>query len=154
MAVNVVVSMAEGLSSVGRNEKGHETRFDTSVKGGGTDNAASPVEIMLQAACACGVMDVAGMLRKRQKNVVGLTIKASGERRDEEPRIFTKVHFIYRLTSPDATKEELDYCIKLSLDKYCSVSNTIKLAGAEMSYESEVIRGSAMSDVERASTPL
>lgn len=150
----VVVSLDKGMRSIGRNEAGHETVFDSTVKGGEPASAASPVQIMLEAAAACSIMDVAGMLRKRHKNVVGLTVEMRGERRDEEPRIFTSVHMIFRLVSPDATKEELDYCIKLSHEKYCTVSNTIKLAGAEITWESDISLEAAMSDVERAGQPI
>lgn len=150
----VVVSLDKGMRSIGRTEAGHETVFDTTVQGCGTASAASPVQIMLEAAAACSIMDVAGMLRKRKKNVVGLTVEASGKRRDEEPRIFTSVHMIFRLVSPDATKEELDYCIQLSHEKYCTVSNTIRLAGAEVTWESVISREAAMSDLDRATQSI
>lgn len=151
---NVVVTLDEGLRSIGRNDAGQETIFDTSIKGGGLGSAASPVQIMLEAAAACSIMDVAAMLRKRQKNVIGLTVEVSGERRDEDPKIFTSMHMIFRLTSPDATKEELDYCIQLSHDKYCTVSNTIKLAGAVITSESHIVSEPSLSDLERADQSL
>src|SRR5687768_7654464 len=123
--MNVIVSLDQAVRSIGRNEHGHETMFDTSVKGGGLGTAPSPVEHMLEAAGACMIMDIVPMLRKRQKNVIGLSVELSGVRREEHPRIFTSVHMIFRLTSPDASKEELDYCIKLSDEQYCSITNTI-----------------------------
>lgn len=154
MANMVIVTLDEGVRSLGRNEKGHETMFDTTVKGGGLDSAASPMEIMLEAAGACSIMDVVGMLRKRRRTVIGLTIELSGERRDVDPKIFTKVHMKYHLISPDATKEELDYCIHLSEEKYCSVAATLKLAGATLTWESDIERGESVSHLERATMSL
>jgi putative redox protein len=152
--MNVIVSLDQGIRSIGVNVSGNETIFDTSVKGGGTATAPSPVEHLLQAAGACMIMDIVPMLRKRKKNVIGLTIELEGERRAEHPRIFTSVHMIVRLSSPDATKEELDMCIALSDETYCSVTNTLKLAGASVTYESHVAREPALSDLERANQAL
>jgi putative redox protein len=154
MGHSVTVSLDQGLRSIGRTEKGHETVFDTSVQGGGMDSAASPVDTLLEAAGACSIMDIVGMLRKRQKNVIGLTVEISGERRTEEPRIFTRLHLRFHLISPDATKEEFDYCIRLSEEKYCSVLATLKLAGANITSESMVDPDASVSHSERASMSL
>jgi putative redox protein len=152
--MKVVVSLDQGVRSRGINEAGHEAMFDTSVKGGGFASAPSPVEHMLEAAGACMIMDIVPMLQKRKKNVIGLGIELEGERRDEHPRIFTKVHMIMRLTSPDVTQEEFDYCIALSDEKYCTITNTLKLAGATVTYESQISRESSLSDIERAGQSL
>jgi putative redox protein len=152
--MKVVVSLDQAVRSIGTSDAGHETTFDTSVKGGGLASAPSPVQIMLEAAGACMIMDIVPMLQKRRKNVVGLTIELEGTRREEHPRIFTKVHMIVRLTSPDVTREELEHCIKLSEEKYCTVSNTLRLAGAEMTHEIQIVREPAISDLERANQTL
>ena len=152
--MNVVVTLDKGVRSIGRNEHGHESTFDTSVKGGGFASAPSPVEHMLEAAGACMIMDIVPMLQKRRKNVIGMSVELTGTRRDEHPRIFTSVHMMIRLTSPDATKEELDMCIKLSDETYCTITNTIKLAGATVTYDSQVMSEPALSDIERANTAL
>lgn len=152
--MNVIVTLDKGVRSIGRNELGHETTFDTSVKGGGFHSAPSPVEHMLEAAGACMIMDIVPMLQKRKKNVIGMSVELDGTRRDEHPRVFTRVHMIIRLTSPDATKEELDYCIKLSDETYCSVTNTLKLAGATVTYESQINSEVTLSDIERSNAAL
>jgi putative redox protein len=99
-------------------------------------------------------MDIVPMLQKRKKNVIGMSVELTGTRRDEHPRIFTSVHMMIRLTSPDATKEELDMCIRLSDETYCTITNTIKLAGATVTYDSQVTSEPALSDIERANTAL
>ncbi len=152
--MKVIVSLDQGVRSRGTTEAGHEAMFDTSVKGGGLASAPSPVEHMLQAAGACMIMDIVPMLQKRRKNVIGFSVELEGERREEHPRIFTKVHMIMRLTSPDVTQEELDYSIALSDEKYCTITNTLKLAGATVTYESQISRESSLSDIERAGQSL
>jgi putative redox protein len=152
--MTVTVSLDKALRSIGTNDRGFETRFDTSIESGGLASASSPVQILLEAAGACMIMDIVPLLRKRKKNVIGLTIELHGTRRDEHPRIFTHVHMILRLTSPDATSQELEHCIALSEEKYCTVSNTLKLAGARMTHEAHIIRDGALSDLERADQPL
>ncbi|HET6512224.1 MAG TPA: OsmC family protein [Candidatus Kapabacteria bacterium] len=152
--MNVVVALDKGVRSIGRNEHGHESVFDTSVKGGGFASAPSPVEHMLEAAGACMIMDIVPMLQKRKKNVIGMSVELTGSRREEHPRIFTSVHMNIRLTSPDVTKEELDMCIALSDEKYCTITNTLKLAGASVTYDSQINAEPGLSQAELASTPV
>ncbi|HET6512704.1 MAG TPA: OsmC family protein [Candidatus Kapabacteria bacterium] len=152
--MNVIVSLDQALRSIGTNEAGQQAIFDTSLKGGGLASAPSPVEHMLEAAGACMIMDIVPMLQKRKRNVIGLSVELAGQRRDEHPRIFTNVHMILRLTSPDVTQEEFDYCIALSDEKYCTITNTLKLAGAIVTYESHISREPALSNIERADQTL
>jgi putative redox protein len=86
----------------------------------------SPPELLLSALAGCGAVDVVTMLKKRKKTVEELIIETTGTRQEEEPRYFTAIHCHYIMTSPDATTEELDKIVRLSLDKYCSVASSLK----------------------------
>jgi putative redox protein len=86
----------------------------------------SPTELLLSAVAACGAVDIVLMLKKRKKQVKDLVIETAGTRRDETPRYFTEIHCHYRLTSPDATEEEVQKVVALALDKYCSVAASLK----------------------------
>ncbi len=123
----------------GDNNRGHKTLFATSNVPGGDENAATPMEIMLQAAAACSGMDVATILEKKKKTIESLEITASGVKREEFPKIFTKVHLHFILKSPDANSQDLERSIELSQEKYCAASATLGLAGAEVTWTSELI---------------
>jgi len=133
------VRLESGLRFIGENERGQATAFDTTEAGGGTNTAASPMEIMLQAAAACSSMDVLAILRKQRRTITDYRMELEGERRETHPKIFTKVHMLYEITSPDATPREVQRAIELSDEKYCSVSATMKGAGAEITWTAVLI---------------
>lgn len=135
MKVNVKYN--KNMSFIGENEAGHKTMFDT-ASAGGDYQAATPMEILLEAAAACSAIDVIAMLNKRRKTITDFNIEVTGEKREEHPNIYNKVHMKYTLISPDTEESELERAISLSQDKYCSVSATIKLAGADVTYEYEI----------------
>ncbi|HYF04076.1 MAG TPA: OsmC family protein [Patescibacteria group bacterium] len=126
------------MSLIGSNELGHETNFDSHVDNNGDDRAATPMEVMLQAVAACSMTDVLIILNKQRKEVGDFIVHINGERANEHPRVFTKVHLSYLLISADATQEELEKAVKLSHDTYCSASNMFKRAGCEITWETAV----------------
>lgn len=97
----------------------------------------SPVESLLSALAACGAVDIVVMLRKRRKEVQSFTIETEGVRRDVPPRSFTSIHCKYIIVSPDVTEDELNKTARLSLEKYCSVADSLK---ATITFSVEVKR--------------
>ena len=97
----------------------------------------NPVELLLSSLSACGAVDIVEMLKKRRKTIQKFTIETSGVRRESPPRSFTKIHCRYIITSPDVTEEELGKCAKLSLEKYCSVADSLK---SQIDFSVQVIR--------------
>jgi putative redox protein len=91
-----------------------------------TKKSMSPVESLLSSLAACGAVDIVVMLKKRKKNIQSFTIETEGVRRETPPRSFTAIHCKYSIVSPDVTEEELNKTAKLSLEKYCSVADSLK----------------------------
>jgi putative redox protein len=139
------------LRFVGVNEKKHETYFDTSLKGGGLDSAASPMEVLLEAAAACTAMDIIAILQKKRRTVTTFSIDLSAERAEQHPKVFTKIAMDIHLVSPDATDRELTRAIELSQANYCSVSIMLARSGCEISWRA-VLRTPL--DIERATVAL
>jgi putative redox protein len=77
------------------------------------------------------------MLRKRKKTVESFHIETEGKRREVPPRSFTAIHCKYVVVSPDVNEEELSKSAKLSLEKYCSVADSLK---ATITFSVEVVR--------------
>jgi putative redox protein len=97
----------------------------------------SPVESLLSAVAACGAVDIVSMLKKRRKTIQSFTIETEGQRRDVPPRSFTSIHCKYIIVSVDVTEEELMKAAKLSIEKYCSVADSLK---ATVSISVQVIK--------------
>jgi len=86
----------------------------------------SPLELVLQALGGCTTMDIVSILQKMRRTITALTLEINADRREEYPRIFTHIHILYKLVSPDAMENELGRAIKLSEEKYCSVSGMLR----------------------------
>jgi putative redox protein len=136
--MKAVVHYNGNVPLIGLNEKNQSTRFDAKPNVGGTEQAATPMEILLQAAAACSAFDVLNILRKKRRNVTSLTIHAEGNQAETHPRIFIKAHFRYELQSPDAQPTDLEQAIELSITKYCSVMNTLRQSGCVVTWESRI----------------
>jgi len=100
---------------------------------------ASPMELVLQAAAGCTAMDVVSILNKQRRTITDFRVSVDSERREEHPRIFTKIHLHFQLTSPDATEAELEKAIKLSQEKYCSVAGMLRPT-VQMSHDWQLLR--------------
>ncbi len=97
----------------------------------------SPTELLLSAVGACAAVEIVSMVKKRRKTFVDLNAVISGERRDEHPRGFTKIHLKYIITSPDLTDEEAERIVDLATTKYCSVAGSLS---AEQTHSFEIKR--------------
>jgi putative redox protein len=83
--------------------------------------ATSPVELLLVSAATCSASDVVSILEKQRVTLQALEVKVRGTRRDEHPRRYTAVHFVFTLSGDGADERKARRAIDLSLAKYCSV---------------------------------
>jgi len=102
------------------------------------DGGISPMKLLLLSVAGCTAYDVVMILKKMREPIEGLEVEISGERREEHPRIYEKVHLHYRIYG-NVREEKAKRAIELSQDKYCSASAHIKLSGAEVTYSFEII---------------
>jgi putative redox protein len=55
-------------------------------------------------------------------------VEATAERREEPPRVFTKIHLKYVVKGENIPPEAVETAIKLSEEKYCSVGGMLQKA--------------------------
>ena len=82
----------------------------------------SPMEVVLLGLGGCTGIDVVSTLRKMRQEVTGYTVRVRGERRDEHPRIYTRIEVEHELRGRGLSEDSMRRAISLSADKYCSVS--------------------------------
>jgi putative redox protein len=112
-----------------RNEKGLSVSFDAPIPHGGEETALSPMENVLASLAACSSFHVLTILKKKRQNVLGYSVEATAERReDPPPRVFTKIHLKYIIKGENIALEAVESAIKLSEEKYCSVGGMLKNA--------------------------
>ncbi|MBU1310924.1 OsmC family protein [Rheinheimera muenzenbergensis] len=119
------VSWHNDNTFIGTSGSGHSVVFD-----GNKDNssAPSPMEMVLMAAGACSSVDVVSILKKARQQVLDCEVQLSGERADSVPKVFTSIHLHFVVTGIDLSDKQVERAVKLSADKYCSVS--IMLSGS------------------------
>jgi putative redox protein len=82
----------------------------------------SPMDTVQAALSTCTGMDVVFILRKMRKTLKSLRIEVNATRRDEHPRIFTRLETVYPVEGPDLDAASVLRAVSLSHDTYCSVS--------------------------------
>ena len=113
------------------NEAGHAVALS------GDGSAAGPMQTVLMAIAGCSTIDIVMILKKMRQPITNIEVEVDGTRREEVPKVYTKIHVHYKVYG--AVKEEkVEQAIKLSLEKYCSVSLMLAKA-APISSSFEVI---------------
>jgi putative redox protein len=110
-----------GLKFAGQNADGRETIFD-----GDRKEAASPVEILLEALGVCSAIDAVLILEKSRTPATRLEVALAAKRHDPEPRYLTEVAVRFDIWGAGIRSETVSRAINLSFTKYCSVYHSLR----------------------------
>jgi putative redox protein len=86
---------------------------------------SSPLELVLIGLCGCTASDVRTILHKKRESLSRLEVHAVAERADNPPRVFTAIKLLYRVSST-VTHKAMEDAVRLSEEKYCSVSQMLQ----------------------------
>ena len=111
-----------GMSFVAESGSGHATVMDGAPEAGGRNLGMRPMEMILAGTGGCSAFDVVMILKKGRQRVTGCVVSLSSERAAEDPKVFTKIHFHYRVTGHKLKPEAVARAVELSKTKYCSAS--------------------------------
>lgn len=115
--------------------KGHTMKIDIPEDQGGHGDGLRPMQTVLAALCGCSAVDVISILKKQRQPLSDLVIKVDGERqKGVEPALWEKIHLLFQITG-DVEPGKASRAVQLSMDKYCSVAETLRRAGAEITWE-------------------
>ncbi len=126
MTLQASVRWTENTQFVGVSGTNHSVVMDTDAEHGGDNIGAKPMELLLIALAGCTGMDVVSILKKMRVEFAGLEIKVRGERREEHPRIFTRIDLEYIIYGTRIDENAVKRAVDLSMEKYCSVTGMIK----------------------------
>ena len=128
----------DGMSFVAETGSNHALVMDGAPEAGGRNLAPRPMELLLAGAGGCTAFDVVLILQKGRHAVTGCEVSLQAERAETEPRVFTRIHFHFRVSGRQLRPEAVARAIELSKDKYCSAS--IMLAKtATITHDFEII---------------
>lgn len=116
---------------VGEASSGHALVVDA----GAQKSASTPMELVLIGLCACTASDVVGILRKKREPFTSLEVRATAERAESFPKVYTTIRLIYRVGG-NVTPKAVEDAVRLSKEKYCSVSAMLEKA-AKIEFEIE-----------------
>ena len=115
--------------------KGHTIKIDIPVEQGGNGEGFRPMQTLLAALCGCSAVDVVSILKKQRQPLSDLVIKVDGERQHGvEPSLWEKVHLLFQIQG-DVEPAKASRAVQLSIEKYCSVAETLRRAGAVITWE-------------------
>src|SRR6202051_1317353 len=129
--IEASVNWTDNERYVGSATSRHSIVMDTAKE----KTANSPMELVLLALCGCTASDVVGILRKKREKFVGLEVRAAAERADGYPAVYTAIHLTYVIGGV-VSKKSMEDAVKLSKEKYCSVSAMLEKS-AKITYTIE-----------------
>ena len=124
-----------------RDSNGHIVRMDTSPETGGENFGNRPMQLLLIALGGCSGIDIISILRKQRQDVQGFSAHIEGDRQaGVEPSLWQHVNLVFSLTG-NIDPEKAKRATELSMNKYCSVAETLRLAGCELKWEVRINDG-------------
>lgn len=128
----------EGMAFMAESDSGHGIMLDGSPDIGGRNLGARPMEMVLMGLGGCTAIDVMVILGKQRQPVEDCWIELDAERADvAAPKVFTKIHVHYVVEGAELDPKQVERAVKLSAEKYCSVSAMLKNS-VEISYDFEI----------------
>lgn len=133
------IKWVEQVSFLGETESGHAVLMDGPPGGGGRNLGPRPMEMVLLGTGGCSAYDVIHILKKSRQQVTDCVVEIAAERAQEDPKVFTKIHFHFIVTGKDLKPEQVERAIHLSAEKYCSASIMLGKV-ADITHDFEVVQ--------------
>ena len=127
-----------GMSFIAETGSNHAVMMDGAPEAGGRNLAPRPMEMLLAGAGGCSAFDVVTILKKGRHAVTGCEVSLSAERAETDPKVFTTIHFHFRVSGKQLKPEVVARAIQLSKDKYCSASIMLGKTAA-ISHDFEIV---------------
>jgi len=135
--------MASDWKSVSATWKGDLTFIGESAEGGTVQmgpfdgkNGIGPMKLVLTSLAGCTGIDIVSILKKKKANLTDFKVNVRGMRAETYPMVYTDIEVEYILWGNDLKSRDVEQAIKLSEQKYCSVSAMLeKTAKIRSSYK-------------------
>jgi len=135
--MKVGLKQVDKVNFVAVTDSGHEISMDGASDIGGANRGARPMEVVLSGLGGCSAIDVMLILEKSRQAVDNCEIEITAERADSIPKVFTKIHIRYIVHGTDLDAKKVGRAVKLSLEKYCSVTRMLEKT-AEITADFEI----------------
>ena len=116
------IKWKDGVSFIAESGSGHTILMDGPPEVGGRNLGPRPMEMLLMGTGGCAAVDVVLILKKARQDISDCVVEIEAERAQEEPKVFTRIHFHFILTGKSLSFSHVERAIRLSAEKYCSAS--------------------------------
>ncbi|MGN0004075.1 MAG: OsmC family protein [Sphingobacterium composti] len=114
-----------------------KVNIDGSDAIGGEGKGVRPMELVLMALGSCSVFDLTTILQKQRQEIEDIQVEVSGDRREEIPNIFTKIHINFILKG-NIDEVKAQKAAELAVKKYCSVHDMLAAGGVDITYSLKI----------------
>lgn len=123
--MNINLKLSSGCKFEATNTFGNKAIIEGPPDMGGKNEGVRPMEMILMGLASCSSLDVLHILQKGKSELTSLEVEVKAERANAIPAVFTNIHLHFKAKG-DFTAEKLERAIKLSMDKYCSVTKMLE----------------------------
>lgn len=117
---------------------GHVVKIDTSPETGGVNYGARPMQLLLMGLGGCSGIDILSILKKQRQEVKDFKISIEGEREPGvEPSLWKDVTIVFEIGG-EVDQDKADKAVALSMNKYCSVAETLRRSGTSIQWKTIV----------------
>lgn len=132
------VKWVDGMAFLAETGSNHTVMMDGAPEAGGRNLAPRPMELLLAGTGGCTAFDVVLILKKGRHEVSDCEVTLHAERAATNPKVFTKIHFAFKVTGKNLKQAAVERAIELSKEKYCSASIMLGKT-ATITHELEVV---------------
>lgn len=133
------VKWIDGMNYVGTDADGRGMLLS-----GSDGPGVSPMQALLLGLGSCASIDVVLILQKQRLQLDDIQVELDGERGEEAPRPYKKIHMHFILVGDALPEDKVERAIRLSTEKYCGAFGTLSGA-ADITWDYE-IRSSQVSE--------
>ena len=121
-----------------KDELDHRLQTDSSRENGGDDYGFRPMQLLLAALGSCSAIDMVSILTKQRQEISDMIIEVEGEReKDVIPSLWKNVSVLYTVKG-NVDVEKVEKAATLSMEKYCSVAETMRRGGTVITWKVNV----------------
>ena len=137
--VHITIDRVEGdYGFEAKDALGHTVKIDSSMENGGSNYGTRPTQLLLMGLGTCSGIDIVAILNKQKQTINSFKMHITGEReKDKIPALWETVHMVFELRG-DIDEDKAKRACALSVDKYCTVAETLRRAGAKLTWEVKV----------------
>jgi putative redox protein len=107
-----------------QNEEGLIATIDAAPEIGGKNKGLRPMQLLAGSLAGCMSIDVLNILKKQRIEVTTFEVKVIADRKEGVPSPFETIELQF-IVDEAVSLEKLEKAVKLSHEKYCSVSASL-----------------------------